>query len=121
MAKTALELTPQELKKYALRPRVRSTRKQLVARAMRQARRAARVLKREFGATRVVLFGSLAHRLWFTRWSDIDLAVWGITPEQFYRAASRVAEASSFKIDIVDPTTCHPLVQQEIVEDGIEL
>jgi predicted nucleotidyltransferase len=120
-----LDLTPEELKKYSLRPKRRPSlvqRKQLMARAMRQARRAAALLKREFGATRVVLFGSLAHRLWFTRWSDIDLAVWGIAPGEFYRAAGTVADLKTgFKIDVVDPTDCHPLVRQEIEEDGIEL
>lgn len=89
---------------------------------MRQARRAAELLKRQFGATRVVLFGSLAHRLWFTRWSDIDLAVWGIAPGEFYRAAGIVAEMNShFKIDVVDPESCRPSVREEIEEDGIDL
>lgn len=122
MAKTVLELTPEELKKYSFRPKRPSpTQRQLIARAMRQARRVAQMLKREFGATRVVLFGSLAYRLWFTRWSDIDLAVWGIAPDQFYRAAGKAADLTGFKIDVVDPKDCHPLVQQEIAEDGIEL
>lgn len=125
MAKTALELTPEELREYSLRPRRRpnlAEKKRLMARAMRQARRAAELLKREFGATRVVLFGSLAHRLWFTPWSDIDLAVWGIAPGEFYRAAGTVLEMTNdFKIDIVDPETCRPSVCAEIEEDGIDL
>jgi len=125
MAKTALDLTPEELKKYSLKPKHQlnlAQRKRLTARAMRQARRAAELLKREFGASRVVLFGSLAHRLWFTQWSDIDLAVWGIASSEFYRAAGTVADLKTgFKIDVVDPADCHPLVRQEIEEDGIEL
>jgi predicted nucleotidyltransferase len=125
MAKTALELTPEELREYSLRPRRRpnlAEKKRLMARAMCQARRAAELLKREFGATRVVLFGSLAHRLWFTPWSDIDLAVWGIAPGEFYRAAGTVLEMTNdFKIDIVDPETCRPSVCAEIEEDGIDL
>lgn len=89
---------------------------------MRQAKRAAALLKHEFGATKVVLFGSLAHRLWFTQWSDIDLAAWGIAPSDFYRAAGSVADLpSEFKIDVVDPETCRPAVREEIDEDGIEL
>ncbi|MDE3088129.1 MAG: nucleotidyltransferase domain-containing protein [Chloroflexota bacterium] len=125
MAKTVLELTPEELKKYSLRPKRQlnlAQRKRLMARAMRQARRAADLLKREFGASRVVLFGSLAHRLWFTPWSDIDLAVWGIAPGEFYRAAGTVLEMTNdFKIDVVDPETCRPSVRTEIEEDGIDL
>lgn len=125
MAKTALELTPEELTKYSLKPKRRQNlaqKKQLMARAMRQAKIAATLLKREFGATRVVLFGSLAHRLWFTQWSDIDLAAWGIASNDFYRAAGAVSDLpSEFKIDVVDPETCRPTVRAEIDEDGIEL
>ena len=125
MAKTALELTPEELSRYSLTPKRRQSlaqKKQLMARAMRQAKIAATLLKREFGATRVVLFGSLAHRLWFTQWSDIDLAAWGIAPSDFYRAAGTVSDMpSEFKIDVVDPETCRPTVRAEIDEDGIEL
>jgi uncharacterized protein len=125
LAKTALDLTPEELKTYSLKPKRHlnlAQRKRLMARAMRQARRAAELLKREFGATRVVLFGSLAHRLWFTPWSDIDLAVWGIAPSEFYRAAGTVLELTNdFKIDVVDPETCRPSVRTEIEEDGIDL
>ncbi len=125
MAKTVLELTPEELRKYSLRPKRRLDRGQrnrLMTRAKRHARRAAEMLKREFGATRVVLFGSLAHRLWFTQWSDIDLAAWGIAPAEFYRAAGTVAEMTSeFKIDVVDPATCRASVLEEIEQDGIDL
>jgi predicted nucleotidyltransferase len=125
MAKTALELTPEELKRYSLRPKRRldrSASRRLMTRAKRHARRAAEILKREFGATRVVLFGSLAHRLWFTQWSDIDLAAWGIPPDKFYRAAGTIAELTSdFKIDVVDPETCRAAVLEEIKQDGIDL
>jgi uncharacterized protein len=50
------------------------------------AHRAARLLREEFGATRVVAFGSLAHGAWFEPRSDIDLAVEGIPVEAFWRA-----------------------------------
>jgi predicted nucleotidyltransferase len=125
MAKTALELTAEELSKYSLKPKRRQNlaqKKQLMTRALRQAKSAAALLKREFGATRVVLFGSLAHRSWFTRWSDIDLAAWGIAPGDFYRAVGTISDMpSEFKIDVVDPETCRPAVRAEIDEDGIEL
>ncbi|MCL4870126.1 MAG: nucleotidyltransferase domain-containing protein [Anaerolineae bacterium] len=41
------------------------------------ARQAADLLRKEFGVNRVVVFGSLARETGFTRWSDIDIAVWG--------------------------------------------
>ena len=50
------------------------------------AREAARVLREGFGATRVVVFGSLAHGAWFGSHSDVDLAAEGIPPDAFWRA-----------------------------------
>jgi len=50
------------------------------------AREAARVLREGFGATRVVVFGSLAHGAWFGARSDVDLAAEGIPPDAFWRA-----------------------------------
>lgn len=42
--------------------------------AWKIAKKAATVLKNNYGARRVVVFGSLTERSAFTRWSDIDLA-----------------------------------------------
>jgi predicted nucleotidyltransferase len=59
------------------------------------AQKVAHLLRQKFGATRVVAFGSLAHRKWFSQWSDIDLAAWGISAYEFYRAVADVTELSS--------------------------
>ena len=73
-------------------------------RALEMARKAAGLLKEQFGAIRVVLFGSLAHGAWFTPRSDIDLLVEGVSPQAFFRAEAAVeALASGFKVDLVDP------------------
>lgn len=83
---------------------------------------AADMLRREFGATRVVAFGSLAHRAWFTRWSDIDLAAWGIPPDQFYRAVAVVTGLSAeFEVNLVSPEDVHPSVRQAIEREGVDL
>jgi len=123
MAKTVLELTPEELKKYnPQRRRHRHWPKRLRERAWKAAREAARVLRDEFGAQRVVVFGSLAHQLWYSPHSDIDIAAWGIAPEKFFRAAASVDRVvKDFRIDVLDPDDCRPAVRQEIEEDGIEL
>ncbi|HEY66354.1 MAG TPA: nucleotidyltransferase domain-containing protein, partial [Caldilineae bacterium] len=44
------------------------------------ARKAAEMLREEFGAIRVVLFGSLARGGPFDMHSDVDLAAWGLDP-----------------------------------------
>ena len=89
MGKTALDLTRQEWQAY--RPGAKMDQDQVWERwerAWSVARAAATVLRQQFSATRVVAFGSLARRDWFTPWSDIDLAAWGIPPGAFYRAVT---------------------------------
>ena len=49
-------------------------------------REAAQQLKQQFGASRVVLFGSIVHSAWFSAESDIDFAVAGLRGNDFWRA-----------------------------------
>lgn len=87
MAKTALELTPEEWR--ASQPAQRQATQQATARWQRAwdvARLAANLLREQCGAQRVVVFGSLTCAAWFTPWSDIDVAAWGIPARDFYRA-----------------------------------
>jgi predicted nucleotidyltransferase len=129
MSKTALDLTPEEWRAYqpaTISESYSETDKIQLARrrrqAMRLARQAAQLLKERFKAQRVVLFGSLAHEAWFTPWSDIDLAAWGIPPERFYAAVAAVTGSSpEFKIDLVDPDDCRPSLRAAIERDGVEL
>lgn len=123
MARTALDLTAEELQAY--RPDREPDERQMTERwerAWEVARTAARMLCERFGATRVVAFGSLAHRDWFSSWSDIDLAAWGIPSDQFYRAVAAVTGVSfDFEVDLVDPEDCRPAVRQFIEYEGIDL
>jgi predicted nucleotidyltransferase len=67
----------------------------------------------------VILFGSLARRVGFTLWSDIDLASRGIDPENFYTAAASIEHIDvNFKIDLVEVETCPPHLLESIEEDG---
>ena len=65
MSMTALELPPEELKKYRPLDAIKKRRAKFSVeissrrRAMLAARKAARLLKTEFGAKEVILFGSL--------------------------------------------------------------
>jgi len=56
--------------------------------ALRAAEACAALLKERFGARRVVLFGSLAGDDFDRDFSDVDLAVEGLPPEEFFRAYS---------------------------------
>jgi predicted nucleotidyltransferase len=129
MTRTALDLSSHEWQAYQpgrtaetypehLATRTERRRQQ----ALRIARKAARLLRDEFGASRVVVFGSLAHNAWFTPWSDIDLAAWGIPPERFYSAVAAVTGLSpAFQIDLVDPDACRSSLRATLEREGIEL
>jgi len=126
MALTALDLSPEELKKYhpreAVRRRRAKTRTEVTKRRRRAcavALKAAKLLKTQFGATEVILFGSLARRGSFTLYSDIDLAERGIPSEYYLSAMEAVLYLDAeFKIDLVEIETCSPAMRENIEKDG---
>jgi predicted nucleotidyltransferase len=123
MSKTALEMDAKELRGYSpasqTKPALSDER---TARARAVAQEAADLLKRQFHATRVVLFGSLAHGLWFTPWSDIDLAASGILPARFYEPVAAVSSLDrDWTVNLVDMATAPSDLRHAIEEEGIEL
>lgn len=129
MAKTALDITGDEWRTYdmgtAVRRRQASVDPQIEERwqqAQQLVRDAARCLRDQYGARRVVLFGSAVERSLFTRWSDIDLAVWGVPPKRFYAAVAAVTSLhGDIPIDVVDAEQCSEDLQKTIEQEGIEL
>jgi len=90
--------------------------------AMVVAQRAADFLKQELGATRVMLFGSLCHRKWFSPSSDIDLAVWGLSHDDELVAIARLQDLSpDFKVDLVVMERCRSELAEAILSEGKEL
>ncbi|MCF6290517.1 MAG: nucleotidyltransferase domain-containing protein [Desulfobacterales bacterium] len=89
---------------------------------MSLAKEVSGLLKDRFGVRRVVLFGSLAHVSWFTRSSDIDLAVEGLTGEDYWEAW-KLAEGifRDRRVDFVEIETTTESVKQAINRHGIEL
>jgi predicted nucleotidyltransferase len=129
MGKTALDLSADERQAYRPAEAIRRRRIERQAetdlrrdKAWQIARKAAELLKSDFGAARVVVFGSLARGNWLTPWSDIDLAAWRIPPAQFFRAVAALIDLEpGMKIDLVDPESCHPGLRETIRREGIEL
>lgn len=129
MGKTAREFIREELQSfepwqaveaYQKDPAVTDRRKQ----AWKVARAVAALLKSVYGATRVVVFGSLARKTAFTPWSDIDLAVWHIKPERYYSAVGAAMDMgldSGIRVDIVDVEPCPKAFESDIELDGIEI
>ena len=129
MSKTASELTKEELRSYRPWLNMERHRKDPEASKRRDdawklARVAAGMLKKRFGATRVVVFGSLARNAVFTPWSDIDLAVWGIAPEKYYQAAGAAMDIGleeGIRVDVVDPKDCDRQFLETVEQEGIDL
>lgn len=122
-SRTANDMSPLEWKKYHPFALSESNPdpEQLSVGAMEIAKNIARVLVQRFGADKVVLFGSLA-RGDFSRWSDIDLAVWGVAPEVFFRAVAFACGVSTkWKVDLVDGQDCHDDLKESILREGILL
>ncbi len=91
-------------------------------RARLAAHKAAELLRSEFGAKKVLLFGSLARRGGFTLWSDIDLAATGVPPTRFFEAVGAVSGLSAeFKLDLIDLEACSPTLYEKIMEEGKEI
>jgi predicted nucleotidyltransferase len=91
-------------------------------RAWESAAKSADLLRQQFGATRILLFGSLVHQLWFTPTSDIDLAAVGIPPERFFAAVAQLQDISAdFRIDLVDLDRCPPPLRELIEQEGHSL
>lgn len=122
-SRTAADISPTLWKQY--RPfrtvaDVRST-PDYVSEAKAAATAIAKELKARFGVSKVKLFGSLA-RGDFHKWSDIDLAVFGVDPADYYRAVAFASGFSDlFKVDLVDADDCSKPLRQHILREGVEL
>ena len=129
MSPTALDLSKDILKTYHPSEAIRLRKIKIGADLSKRrrfanltAREAAKILWNEFGAKKVILFGSLAQRGRFTLWSDIDLAVQGIPPNRFFEAVGAVTGMSTqFKIDLTDMDTCLPSLRNNIETVGKSL
>jgi len=119
--------TPGQLQQYRRTAHLRqSLRGALVRERMdagwRAARKAARLLREEYHATRVVVFGSLLSESRFTLWSDVDIAVWGLSPAQTFRAIGAVMDLdSSIEINLVDVNTCSASLLQSVEREGLDI
>jgi uncharacterized protein len=88
---TAKDLTAEELEVFRAAARRRQVEQRAALerrkqRAWELARQAATLLREQFEASRVAVFGSLVHPGCFTERSDVDLAAWDLRPQDTFRA-----------------------------------
>lgn len=125
--KTVKDLTPEEMEKYRIFLREKEKKEEQLLKhrfdeAWRIARTAAKLLYEKYRAEEVVVFGSLTDAERFTKWSDIDIAAWGIPNDVFYKAIGEIISLSpDFKIDVVDPEECRESFKKAIEKEGIKL
>ncbi len=120
-----MALTPIELETYRKsaqklqqeqKLRLRERRKK----ALELAHVAATILKEEFGASKVVVFGSILHPEQFHWRSDIDLAVWDL--QEFFRAVARLLDLDpEFTFDLVPVEDAKPGILAIIHKEGKRL
>lgn len=126
---TALELSQEEWDRYVraasrrAAPAEPSAKEQAEReRLLQLARKAANVLKTQFGVQRVLVFGSLAHSAWFVSDSDVDLAVEGLPGEKYWAAWNLVEDIiGDRQVDLIDIETASDSLRHAIERHGIEL
>lgn len=85
------------------------------------ARRAAHLLKQEFNATQVILFGSMVELRRVHLESDIDIAVEGLADERYLTAVAALLDLSAFSVDLVQLEHVPPEIRAAIAQQGIVL
>ena len=125
-----------DLRRAKILARIRTDRtnkaQRLVAMQQRQqigmaiAKQAAQILKEQFHAKRVVVFGSLLNAETMHEHSDIDIAVWGLADEQMLSAWTTLDSSIDFQstfpyIDLVPAEKVFPYIQDSIAKAHIEL
>lgn len=121
MAKTALDLSPEEWKQFSLpqRPITPEVKTRWVQ-AWELIPKLAKLLREEYGADKVQVFGSAIKLEYFSMTSDIDLAVWGMPANQYFLAATAADEFDeAFRVDVVEIKFCGPSLLEVIKEEGM--
>ena len=127
MTTPVLDLSPRQIDEYRLtaaeHQRSRAAKnKPRLEKAWVLAKKAAEILRARYHVTRVAVFGSMLHEARFTEWSDVDIAAWGIAPDQTFRAIGTVMDLdASIEINLVDVNTCTTSLRESIEAEAVDL
>jgi predicted nucleotidyltransferase len=123
---TTKKMSPEDLascrKQLERRWKSRKVDEALLERAWQIVYEIATLLYDEFGATQVAVFGSLAEPIGFTKSSDIDIAVWGLSYDEHSKAKLKIWDIDTgFKIDLINFDTTKGLFQERIQQQAITI
>ncbi|MFP4067928.1 MAG: nucleotidyltransferase family protein [Spirochaetaceae bacterium] len=114
-------VTPEDIRRFADRRAARDleARRALHRRAAHDAGAIVEMIVREFNPERVVQWGSVLHPEHFREYSDIDIAVEGITdPGSFFELLAAAEEMARFPVDIVQLEHIEPEYRELILQKG---
>jgi predicted nucleotidyltransferase len=91
--------------------------------AVGSARRIARVLVEDFGARRVCLLGSVLSPEEFTKWSDIDMVVFGLSPDLYFKALARAWRLlpRGMELDLIPYEDADAFLKERVLKEGMLL
>ena len=124
---TEQQIIERVLKARAERPQFLARMKVKQQQGIKIARQCASVLKEQFGVSKVVLFGSMLDVESIFEDSDIDLAVWSLSSDLYWKAwcaVDRVVSQTGYNfppIDLVDVNDAKPHILKAIEKEGVEL
>jgi len=126
---TALEIGPEGWKRYAgsasrqsVLPHITEAAKDERRKLMTRVHELATALKTRYGVKRVILFGSLAHDAWFMDDSDVDLAIQGLSAEDYLKAWGLAEEIIGDRpVDLVEIETATESLKKAIERYGVEI
>ena len=96
------------------------TNQELHQRAAAQARDVVELVGQRYRPRRIIQWGSVLHPERFRKFSDIDIAVEGITdPELFFRLVADAEKLTTFPLDIVQLERIDPAYRQLILRKGV--
>lgn len=123
MTKTALELTLYERQAYCPSRNLDSLQDEARwTEAWKIVHKIANLIQDRYRAKKIIVFGSLTSKERFTRYSDIDLAISGLTFKQFYQAVDDIELLSrDFKVDLVNLDRCRQAIAERINREGLAI
>lgn len=94
----------------------------LLHQAWHTAHEVAMLLYDQFNASQVFIFGSLTEPMWFTKGSDIDIAVSGLSDDAYDKAYGKVIYFDApFKIDFINFDRLKGLFRERVKHQAIPI